>query len=219
VGECGLTPISVANVSGVHGSQQSNVYLIDVYLPNHVVVQGVEAVESRSLAGEADDVLIGMDIIGLGDFAVSNFQGKTTFTFRIPSLAEIDFVPPPIPKVGRNQPCPCGSGKKYKKCHGGGETGGQEESRATHDWATSPILMPHAPAVRVVDLRDCPDSSRQHRLVPGNHERDTEALHEAGLSTTPPSPSRAMARFGRMAGFSSSSSATVTVARAASPTV
>lgn len=23
-----------------------------------------------------------------------------------------------IPKVGRNEPCPCGSGKKYKKCHG-----------------------------------------------------------------------------------------------------
>jgi preprotein translocase subunit SecA len=22
------------------------------------------------------------------------------------------------PKVGRNDPCPCGSGKKYKKCHG-----------------------------------------------------------------------------------------------------
>jgi len=21
------------------------------------------------------------------------------------------------PKIGRNQPCPCGSGKKYKKCH------------------------------------------------------------------------------------------------------
>ena len=23
-------------------------------------------------------------------------------------------------KVGRNDPCPCGSGKKYKKCHGQG---------------------------------------------------------------------------------------------------
>lgn len=23
-----------------------------------------------------------------------------------------------LPKVGRNEPCPCGSGKKYKKCHG-----------------------------------------------------------------------------------------------------
>ena len=22
------------------------------------------------------------------------------------------------PKVGRNDPCPCGSGKKYKQCHG-----------------------------------------------------------------------------------------------------
>ncbi|MBK9320663.1 MAG: SEC-C domain-containing protein [Bacteroidetes bacterium] len=21
-------------------------------------------------------------------------------------------------KVGRNEPCPCGSGKKYKSCHG-----------------------------------------------------------------------------------------------------
>lgn len=26
----------------------------------------------------------------------------------------------PEPKVGRNEPCPCGSGRKYKKCHGAG---------------------------------------------------------------------------------------------------
>ncbi len=25
---------------------------------------------------------------------------------------------PTLPKVGRNDPCPCGSGKKYKRCHG-----------------------------------------------------------------------------------------------------
>lgn len=33
---------------------------------------------------------------------------------------EDDFLepaPPPAPRVGRNDPCPCGSGKKYKKCH------------------------------------------------------------------------------------------------------
>ena len=29
---------------------------------------------------------------------------------RIPIIRE--------PKVGRNDPCPCGSGKKYKPCHG-----------------------------------------------------------------------------------------------------
>jgi uncharacterized protein YecA (UPF0149 family) len=32
-----------------------------------------------------------------------------------------DFIEEPIrtvsPPVGRNDPCPCGSGKKYKKCH------------------------------------------------------------------------------------------------------
>ena len=29
------------------------------------------------------------------------------------------------PKVGRNDPCPCGSGRKYKQCHGKGEAGAQ----------------------------------------------------------------------------------------------
>ena len=33
-----------------------------------------------------------------------------------------------MPKVGRNDPCPCGSGKKFKKCHGV-----QEEASATEE--------------------------------------------------------------------------------------
>jgi len=32
--------------------------------------------------------------------------------------AEVQTVRRDAPKVGRNDPCPCGSGKKYKKCHG-----------------------------------------------------------------------------------------------------
>ena len=39
-----------------------------------------------------------------------------------PRVGGDDAVPKTIrreePKVGRNDPCPCGSGKKYKKCHG-----------------------------------------------------------------------------------------------------
>jgi preprotein translocase subunit SecA len=27
-------------------------------------------------------------------------------------------APNPYAEVGRNDPCPCGSGKKFKKCHG-----------------------------------------------------------------------------------------------------
>jgi len=29
------------------------------------------------------------------------------------------------PKIGRNDPCPCGSGRKYKHCHGR-DTSGSE---------------------------------------------------------------------------------------------
>ena len=32
--------------------------------------------------------------------------------------AELAFAPNPYAGVGRNDPCPCGSGKKFKKCHG-----------------------------------------------------------------------------------------------------
>ena len=36
------------------------------------------------------------------------------------------------PKVGRNDPCHCGSGKKYKKCHGAGRPAeGAEEVGVT----------------------------------------------------------------------------------------
>jgi len=31
---------------------------------------------------------------------------------------KVDTVKRDTPKVGRNEPCPCGSGKKYKHCHG-----------------------------------------------------------------------------------------------------
>jgi uncharacterized protein YchJ len=36
-------------------------------------------------------------------------------------LPKVRFVPPPVKaraKIGRNEPCPCGSGKKFKKCCG-----------------------------------------------------------------------------------------------------
>jgi preprotein translocase subunit SecA len=48
----------------------------------------------------------------------------TWAAFRDEEPASPAFVPVlPVrttPKVGRNDPCPCGSGKKYKKCCGAG---------------------------------------------------------------------------------------------------
>ena len=31
---------------------------------------------------------------------------------------KVETVKRETPKVGRNEPCPCGSGKKFKHCHG-----------------------------------------------------------------------------------------------------
>jgi len=42
-------------------------------------------------------------------------QGKTATQA---ALNPKPLTPTPRKKIGRNDPCPCGSGKKYKKCHG-----------------------------------------------------------------------------------------------------
>jgi uncharacterized protein YecA (UPF0149 family) len=34
--------------------------------------------------------------------------------------AKVETIRRETPRVGRNDPCPCGSGKKYKQCHGRG---------------------------------------------------------------------------------------------------
>jgi preprotein translocase subunit SecA len=63
--------------------------------------------------------------------AVEQHEGPTNVQYRhadpdealahaaMPETSPIAAVPKPgVPKVGRNDPCPCGSGKKYKHCHG-----------------------------------------------------------------------------------------------------
>ncbi len=90
VDECGLKPIGRANVHHAKGTSTTLVYLVSVFLPNNVCFSSLRVTEG-DLAGNIG-VLIGMDIIGKGDFAISNKGGKTVFTFRMPSLERIDFV-------------------------------------------------------------------------------------------------------------------------------
>ena len=121
--ECNLMPMGKVKVNTAGGVQEQNTYLIDVKLPNNIIIQDVIVNEMADI--DSTDVLIGMDIITLGDFSISNYGKKTVFSFRIPTTSTIDFVkqaqaltPKSSIKVGRNDDCPCGSGKKYKKCCG-----------------------------------------------------------------------------------------------------
>ncbi|MGD1047612.1 MAG: SEC-C metal-binding domain-containing protein [Candidatus Krumholzibacteriaceae bacterium] len=125
VDSCGLKPTGMTRVSAAGGEYDTETYFVDLELPNHVTIRNIRV--TKADVRDAD-VLIGMDIISSGDLAITNHNGKTVFTFRLPSDGRIDFVdlakrlnPKTIgahPRSGRNDPCPCGSGKKYKKCHG-----------------------------------------------------------------------------------------------------
>ena len=49
--ECGLIPVTKAKVVGIHVERISNVYLIDLHLPNNVTVTELQVTEASSLSG------------------------------------------------------------------------------------------------------------------------------------------------------------------------
>lgn len=119
-----LIPTGRSFVNDASGQKVSNTYMVNIMLPNNVGVPFLQVTEGVLLGF---DMLIGMDIISKGDFSISCPNGKTVFTFQLPSTHEVDYVDgkmiqTPVVKLakepGRNDPCPCGSGKKYKQCCG-----------------------------------------------------------------------------------------------------
>jgi hypothetical protein len=82
------TPFSMASLAlrlpANDGVVFPNVFLVELECPEH-------------------DVLIGMDIISLGDFCLSNVGGEMWFSFRLPSIQRIDLTISPKPIA----PCTC----------------------------------------------------------------------------------------------------------------
>ena len=108
----GLVAVGKMTVNGVNGAAVVPYYIVDIILPGGIAATRIVS-EGKS-AGDWD-VLIGMDIIMHGDFSVSNFNGTTTFSFRVPSRAVTDYVAeeraaaaaaqaanPPPPPEGQN---------------------------------------------------------------------------------------------------------------------
>lgn len=86
----GLRPIDRIQNRGINTTTECNLYLVDIHLPNNVVVPDIRVVGVQSI--QDADILIGMDIIGIGDLAITNADGSTTVTFRWPSIETIDYV-------------------------------------------------------------------------------------------------------------------------------
>jgi len=82
---------TISKVAILHAGGRSFVetYEINLLLPNNVLLSSITVTETEP---HGADLLIGMDIISQCDFSISNKDDKTTFSFRIPSYKETDFV-------------------------------------------------------------------------------------------------------------------------------
>ena len=126
----GLVVLGKTKTRGVHGVKEVNVYSIGIVLNNPDIAVNCTVTECDELSNDGSvDLLLGMNVISMGDFVISNYEGKTSMTFRVPSLERKDFVAE-IKEQNRilkmhqtwaahgNNKCPCGSGKLFKNCHG-----------------------------------------------------------------------------------------------------
>ena len=89
IGDLELQPVGLTTNHTVGGTVKSERYLVNFWLPNKVIVPGLSACRGEIYG---TDVLIGMDVIGRGDFAVTNSDGQTWLSFTMPSVRKLDFV-------------------------------------------------------------------------------------------------------------------------------
>ena len=85
----GLESVAKTTINHANGQSIVNLHEISLTLPNKTLLPFITVVET-TLSGF--DMLIGMDVISQGDLAISNKNGKTTFSFRLPPCGEIDFL-------------------------------------------------------------------------------------------------------------------------------
>jgi predicted aspartyl protease len=77
-----LMPIDRVRVAGINNISMADVVEVSIGLPNKVMVEDINVMICD--LKQDIDLLIGMDIILLGDFSISNGGGKTLFSFVIP---------------------------------------------------------------------------------------------------------------------------------------
>ncbi|MYD32065.1 MAG: hypothetical protein F4201_04285 [Nitrospira sp. SB0677_bin_15] len=90
VADLNLFPSGKTTISGVTSKEEVFTYFISLGLPNKAGFPTIRVVEAKNIQGA--DVLIGMDVINMGDLAISNFNNQTVFSFRMPSIEKIDFA-------------------------------------------------------------------------------------------------------------------------------
>lgn len=86
-----LLPISKIPINTPSGNSIADVFVVNIKLPNDIIIENVKVCDSE-IGTQQIGLLVGMDIISQGDFAISNFNKNTVFSFRYPAYKNIDFV-------------------------------------------------------------------------------------------------------------------------------
>lgn len=81
------------------------------------VLMTVKIQSSAQLEQAADDMETRGESIANVTYSAPTETGEVQTTTD-PDTVRTVAGPDQVPRVGRNDPCPCGSGKKYKQCHG-----------------------------------------------------------------------------------------------------
>ena len=81
-----LNPFNRIKVNGINNSSMADVVKVSIRLPNLVELINYNIAVCNLVQNV--DFLIGMDIIQLGDFSISNGRGKTLFTFAMPPFED-----------------------------------------------------------------------------------------------------------------------------------
>lgn len=84
-----LLPLGTKDISTANGTTPVDTCMINVILPNGVRIK--DLIVACADIGNDVDILLGMDIINCGSFAVSNFEKQTWHSFIIPSNKAIDY--------------------------------------------------------------------------------------------------------------------------------
>ncbi len=90
VKELGLIPYSKLRVLTASGEVFQNVYKVCFHLPHDVSIN-LTVTEVPGLQNKFE-ALVGMNIISMGDFTISNFEGRTCLSFRMPSQERTDYT-------------------------------------------------------------------------------------------------------------------------------
>lgn len=90
----GLAPVPAARATVRHmrGESVQAMYRVTIGLPGDIGIANLLVGELAEHLGAAYSFVVGMDVIGMGDCAITNSGGETWLSFRTPSAGGIDFT-------------------------------------------------------------------------------------------------------------------------------